>query len=327
MGMATATHWGTKSPRTARTSADLAQAAKLLALAVPCWLLPIDSLGTLSRLIEIARHARTRSDRHGPAEAALAKVLGTHVPAYALRDILAQWAAQGREAKMQLLALHRPGHRWRPSIRWHGLEHLTTALERRSGAILWQSDFVFQSLIAKMAFHRANVPFSHLSRPEHGFSESPFGIRFFNPLCTRIEDRFIAERVRIVGNDGHAALGVLRSHLAANRIVSILVWNKARRTVDANFLAGKIRVATGPAYLSRISHAPLLPVFTTRADDGVYEVTIDRPLDVESRSDPLYADTVQSYAKALEPHALAHPDQWNGWWGGLVLPSADTGRQ
>ncbi len=42
-----------------------------------------------------------------------------------------------------------------------------------------------------MAFHRAGLAVSHLSRASHGFSGSRLGVRVLNPIHTKVEDRYL----------------------------------------------------------------------------------------------------------------------------------------
>jgi lauroyl/myristoyl acyltransferase len=288
--------------------ADLYQWAKLLALTPATWLLPME------RLLPMARDLhRWHTAIPGSAAVAIARVLASRAPPEQASAIFRAWQDRALEVQLQILAMHRPGRRWRPTVSWDGLDHLAAALERRKGAILWVSDFVYSSLVTKMAFCRAGFAVSHLSRPSHGFSISPFGIRHLNPWWTKVEDRFIAERVVITGGDAKEALDILRARLSENGVVSITVAESARRTCDAKFFSGTVRVATGPAHLSRKSRAPLLPVFTLRHDDGVYGVSVGPPLDLNDVRGPDYANAVQAYVAKLEPHVLQYPDQWNGW--------------
>jgi lauroyl/myristoyl acyltransferase len=293
------------------SKADLSRAAKLLSLTPPSWLLPVDSLLPVARKLRSLRVAATPIA--GRARS-LAQVLSDYVTMQQAFAIVSDLSDRLVEAQMQILALHRPARRWQPMIRWHGFDNIAAALDRGLGAILWVSDFVYGSLVTKMALHQSGIAVSHLSRPSHGFSVSPFGIRFLNPLWTRIEDQFIAERVMIIGNEASEALKILRMRLASNHVVSILVADTARRTLDTKFFRGAIRIATGPPHLSHVSGAPLLPVFTLRGDDGVYDVMIGRPLDVGCAEESNYALAVRTYAMMLESQVLAHRDQWNGWF-------------
>src|ERR1700732_862575 len=189
------------------TASDFYQVLKLLVLAPASWLVSID------RLWPVARNLRDWTTRHrilpGPGQAVIAQVLG--VTPERAAEIL--WTSRNRmlEAQLQILALSRPGRRWHPAIRIHGLANLEAALARRSGVILWVSDFIYGTLITKMTLHQAGFPLIQLSRPTHGFSHKAFGMCFLNPHWMRIEDRFLRERVLIPGEDAGPALGVLRS--------------------------------------------------------------------------------------------------------------------
>jgi len=303
------------------SKADLSRIVKLLSLTPPSWLFPIGNLLPVARSM---RFLRGEDASRADWTAAMARALSDHVTARQAAAIVAALSDRMVEAQMQILALLRPARRWQPVIRRHGFDHVAAALEKRRGAILWVSDFVYSTLVTKMAFHQAGFAVSHLSRPNHGFAMTPFGIRYLNPLWTRIEDRYIAERVKIIDDDAGEALKTLRMRLASNRIVSITVVDTAQRTLDTEFFRGTIRIATGPPHLSRISGAPLLPVFTLRGDDGVYDVTVGPPLDVGGTAEPDYAGAVRAYVTMLESRVLAHPDQWNGWFRIDHLPVAGS---
>jgi hypothetical protein len=81
------------------------------------------------------------------------------------------------------------------AIRLRGLEHLAPALACGRGAILWTADFPAAGEATKIALSRAGWPLAHLSRIEHGFSKSRYGIRVLNPLRVRFEKRYLAERI------------------------------------------------------------------------------------------------------------------------------------
>jgi lauroyl/myristoyl acyltransferase len=293
------------------TKGDIHETAKLTGMALVSWLLPVDQLLPAARKIRRIREAG--ANRSSQIEWIVARVLSECVSRQRAHEIDADWRARVLEARMQILALHRPRRSWQPKIKIHGLKHLEAALGRKSGALLWVSDFVYGSLITKMAFHQAGYAVSHLTRPQHGFSGSPYGVRVLNPAWTKIEDRFIAERVTIHDEDTDGALELLRRRLAANRIVSITVGSWARRTLDLPFFEGTIRLATGPAHLAQVCHAPLLPVFTLRSDSEGYHVSVGAAIDEKTMSQGDYGQAILSYVKTLEKYVLRYPDQWNGW--------------
>jgi lauroyl/myristoyl acyltransferase len=302
---------------------DVQVTAILLAMGLVSWLCPIDRLLSAARLLRKLKPSRVNGQADAASAASLPPVLAMQQSAHVDRLY---------EARMQMLALHRPRRRWKPNIRWHGLEYLQAALDRGSGAILWDGNFVYRTLITKMAFQQAGYPFVQLSRQGHGFSDTPYGIRYLNPYAIAIEDRYLAERIFISDDQ---TLDHLRKRLAENKVVGILVWHKGRRTVEVPFLKeGAIRIATGPIYLSHTSGAPLIPVFTTRDEDGVYDLTVGPPLDVPAASEVPsgfrldYKGIVRSYVNMLEPHVLRHPDQFNGLgytaWGSQSAPASNA---
>jgi lauroyl/myristoyl acyltransferase len=281
--------------------ADLVRIASLLIMGLLSWLWPFERLGWLARNL--------RALKGGTA--VFAGRPAYRVPPPHIANRCEELGDRLLETQMQVLALYRPRQHPRLNIRWDGLEHLEAALARKKGAILWESDFVYSSLIAKMALERVGFRLTQLARRGHGrFSYTPFGIRYLNPQWTRIEDRFIRERVII---SDERTLQHLGERLEDNQVVNITFWKLGRRTVENAFLGGKIRIASGPVHLARISGAPLLPSFTIRGEDGGYDIKIGPPLEIAATGEFDYGGVVGAYLKRLEPLVDQHPDQWLGW--------------
>jgi hypothetical protein len=294
-----------------RITGALHESAKLLALLPVSWLVPIAQLGPLARALRKTKGRGNR--RKGASDIVIAHLLDGVAPREATA-LFQRWQARSLEMTLHILALLRPGRFWRPSIEVSGSENLAAALHRGSGAILWISDFVYRPLIVPLAVRQAGFRSPvHLSRPEHGFSVSPFGIRFLNPRWVAVENRFLSERIVIEKNDASAALKTLRARLAANQIVSITVAETGRLTLDTKFLHGTLRLATGPLHLARSTGAALLPIFAVRNEAGAYKVSIGPALPIDDRVDPPYSTALRAYAAQLEPLVRKYPDQWNGW--------------
>ena len=250
-----------------------------------------------------------RSRHYSPAHQ---KILERKYSKSEIADISARHRAYLKELKLQILGLNGPWRSWHPDVHLNGAVHLREALERGHGAILWVTATAFSTLVAKMALHDAGYHACQLSRPVHGFSSSKFGVRFLNPLWTRVEDRFIAERVLIFGEYAAEALKTLRARLSANKIVIITVGAEAHKFSQVPFFDTKLGLPTGPIRLARTTGAAILPVFSIAKDNGGYEVSIQEPLQpagAESDDESVAA----AYAKRLEPFVLEYPDQWNGW--------------
>ncbi len=218
------------------------------------------------------------------------------------------------ETAMQMVRSHAPT-RWVPEILVEGKAHLDSALAAGRGAILWDSHFYFASLITKMGLYRNGYRLHHMSRREHGFSPTHFGIRVLNPVRTSIEARYLADRVVMPEDNPGAVLDHLARRLADNEVVSVTVRGDSNRPVEAPFLDGVMRIAPGAAVLCWNSQSALLPVFTKRVDDFRYRVRISPPIDVltnATRRDAAVS-TAQEYARRLEAEVIEHPGQWIDW--------------
>jgi hypothetical protein len=106
-----------------------------------------------------------------------------------LRNVLAHHV----EETLQLLACHRPDG-WRPTTELRGAHNLVSALTTGNGAVLWVANSAFASLVVKMALHDSGFKIHHLSHPRHGFSPTQFGMQWLNPIRTKIEARYLANR-------------------------------------------------------------------------------------------------------------------------------------
>ena len=229
-------------------------------------------------------------------------------------EIAQQLVACEIETAMQMVRSHAPT-RWVPEILVEGKAHLDSALATGRGAILWDSHFYFASLITKMGLYRDGYRLHHMSRREHGFSPTHFGIHVLNPVRTSIEARYLAVRVVMPEDNPGAVLDDLARRLADNEVVSVTVRGDSNRPVEAPFMDGVMRIAPGAAVLCWNSQSALLPVFTKRVDDFRYRVRISPPIDVlanATRRDAVVS-AAQEYARRLEAEVIEHPGQWIDW--------------
>ena len=307
---------------------DIKEIAKLAVLAVNSWFIPETNWGRISgavaALISRLEPTRTRSRIE-----CIRLGLGHRQIATPVRDVEVRFLAALYEQRLQLIREYRPGG-WRPVIRLTGRENIEAALARGHGAVLWISEFVFSSLVTKIALHQAGFSVSHLSRPEHGPSPTRFGRRFLNPTVIHIENRYLGERV-VIGPEGAGrAMKELGQRLRFNGIVSILAMvdaqarTQARNSIQVPFLNGSISLSTGPANFALKAGAPLLPVFAIRTAAGEFEVDIGRPLDVEGQPDGKSprVTALQQYAGMLKAYVLRFPHLWPNW-GYLKVDSGD----
>lgn len=216
---------------------------------------------------------------------------------------------------LQVAATVLPGP-WRPKITIEGEANLKDALAQDKGAIVWDNNFIFGSLVTKMAMHRLGHGMHHLSLPQHGFNVTWFAIFVLNPLWIRSERRFLAERVVMLYENPTPAIRKLLARLKEKRVVSFTVRPHAQYPVTVRLLDGRYVIAPGALDLAYRSGAPVLPVSTVKEDDGAYKVVIGKPISVDrSKSrEKAVADAVKDFAKMLEPHILSHPGQWVDWY-------------
>jgi lauroyl/myristoyl acyltransferase len=226
-----------------------------------------------------------------------------------------QAAAQRTEHHIQVIkAASASG--WEPIIHVDGEEHLQAALAQGKGAVLWVAHFCFNTQITKMALAARGYRVAHVSRPEHGFSKSRFGIRYLNPLRWKAEFKYLDQRIVIDRAEPGGSLRMAQAALLDNRVVSITAgaW-EGHRIARGVLLGGRYPVATGAPDLARRSGAPLLPVISTRDPSRQnFRVEIGEPLPTEGEDGP---DAIRTATAALhnviEPAVLKNPDQWRGW--------------
>jgi hypothetical protein len=287
------------------TFRDVLDVGKLAALALIAWLVP----PRFWRKAAIATSCVGQTDRSEPL---CNYILGHKYPESEIAQLSIRHRGYVRELQLQIMGLNGPWRSWRPNIRLNGTVHLQRALEGGHGAILWVTETAFSTLIVKMGLHNEGYQACQLSRPGHGFSPSSFGIRFLNPIWTRVENRFIAERILIIGESSADAMAALRARLAANGIVIITVAPLAHKFVEVTFFHDHLQLPSGPIRLAMATEAVLLPVFAVTKHDGGFEVSIQEPLyPISSQTDT--ESIAKAYAERLEPFVLEHPDQWNGW--------------
>jgi len=231
-------------------------------------------------------------------------------------EAIAWRAAAGRtEHHIQVLKVM-SAKGWAPTIQLEGEEHLNTALVQGKGAIIWVAHFCFNTQITKMALNARGYRVSHLSRPQHGFSKSRFGIRYLNPLRSNAELKYLDRRIIIDRAKPGGSLREAEAVLADNRVVSITAgaW-EGHRVAHGPLLGAGFSLATGAPDLAQRTGAALLPVITTRiAHTQTFQVKIGTPLATrhEDRSDAIRAATA-GYLAELETAVRQYPDQWRGW--------------
>jgi lauroyl/myristoyl acyltransferase len=229
------------------------------------------------------------------------------------RRITDKRSANTHLARLNLLRCHRPPQ-WQPRIRLEGADHVAAAIAAGRGAILWVAPMVFSDLMTKLACHRVGFRVFHLSRDGHGYSPTRFGARFLNPICTTVENRYLAERLTMSPRNSAGALRALVQRVRRNEVVSVTVGIQGRTGVAVPFLDGTITLAGAVPSLALRTGAALLPVFTVKQRDGSYLTVIDPPLgDTGSDDRERVARLVAREAELLASWASRYPAQFVQW--------------
>ena len=104
---------------------------------------------------------------------------------------------------------------------------------------------------------------------------------------------------------------------------SLRAESSARRVSAIPFLNGVLRLASGPIYLSYITKAPLLPVFTIREPDGRFTTRVEPPLNIDrnATADRAIDNALRDYVCLLEASVLRYPDQFS--WHDVQVKDPD----
>jgi len=281
-------------------------------MGVTSWLLPPRMWRPLARVF--APLAIRVSDTRGGSPAQIEALIAARIPGQSAQSIQRESFTSFIEASLQHFRMYRPGG-WNPKIELEGRHHLDEALARGAGAVLWLSWFQAYALVAKMALHQSGNAVSHLSHPRHGFGNSAFAIRCLNPLCTRVENRYLRERVTRSQDSALNALRALERRLRSNGVVSVTASGRAEQPTYVPFLAGRIPVAPGAPFLSYRTGAALLPVHAVQVAVNHFRIVIDPPLAMASETTraKFIHQASEQYASSLAPWVIKYPEQWLGW--------------
>ena len=245
--------------------------------------------------------------------AKIASALG--LPAADGRAASIAGATAARRTEHHIQVLKEFGSGWNANIVLQGDNELRSALDAGKGAVLWIAHTAFNTLATKMALHRAGYAVSHISRPEHGFSKSRFGIRFLNPMRWRAETKYLRERIVIDRNHPSSAFARAAANLRGNGIVSITAgaW-EGRRLAHCQLFRGRMTLATGAPALALETGARLLPVFTVKTGDGIV-VRIGPAIEMTSslNGEAVIQHAVREFVDELRWLIRQYPDQWRGW--------------
>jgi hypothetical protein len=225
----------------------------------------------------------------------------------------------------QYLKDYRPG-RWPCRYDIEAEDRLRSALGQGTGVILWVAHFVFNGLPLKKALSQAGYQVYHLSRPEHGFSDTRYGIRILNPIRSRIEMRYLTRRIIIKRGSEHVALREAHRLASSGAIVSITAGHwEGRQIAQLPIGEARLPISVGAPSLAHATSAPLLPVFIRMKEDGGFYVGIGSAITCSAFAtrDEAVTAALGDFSEQLRAEIKRSPDQWRGW---KYLTGANTGK-
>lgn len=304
--------------RPAWNADDLTVAASLAALLPAAWLLREQVWRGLCRAIARLPLLVDKAGLERTATSIQRCLPGTD--ARRAMEIARDLQAAVYELRLQNLRAWRPagarGGGWMPRVTLSGAEHLDRALKAGRGAVLWVAHFAFNSNVTKIALAAHGHAVSHMSRPEHGFSKTRFGIAWLNPVRCIPEDRHLRQRIVFDRGNPAAAMRRMMATLGENGILSITAgaW-EGSDLAEGAMLGGRLSIALGAPRLAARTGAALLPVFTVRDADGAFRVVVEAPVALPANPPGRAAAcaAAQEYLTRHEDWVTRYPDQWRGW--------------
>ena len=206
---------------------------------------------------------------------------------------------------------------WRARVTLEGGEHLVRARDAQDGAVLWVAHFCFNALASKMALQTHGNRVHHISRAEHGFSKSSFGMKFLNPIRIGAEARYLASRI-VIGRENpalamHTALRALKN----GDFVSITAGAWEGQLISEVMIDGRVlELSTGAPRLAALARCPLMPVFVVRDDvNAEIRVIIEAPLTIDRTlpRDMLVQSVASQFAELHQNYISLSPHQWRDW--------------
>lgn len=224
----------------------------------------------------------------------------------------AAWDMQINRLLMNLHILRAlvPGA-WDPPTRIDGLEHVNSAQASGRGVVFWIIRTIYAPLAGKLALRRSGLAVHYLSRFNHPFTDSRFGVHLLNPLACVPETRLSASRI-VIGRDQRPtiAIRVLERHLRAREIVAITTGADADKPATIPCLDGWLRIGTVAPRLAARTGAALLPIVTVVEADG-FATRIFAPI-----------TCARELVAAVEETALRQPGDVN-WFDRMYARQSD----
>jgi lauroyl/myristoyl acyltransferase len=192
-----------------------------------------------------------------------------------------------------------------------GLDHLREALEEGRGAILLEPSHFGQRHRSKKILHAHGFRLYQLHAHAHFgglVSEHDTGFRrkFLRPAIERRTLRFVEEIIYIQPNASLAFTRRLFDILHQNGILCLSgEGRQSQKRTEFEILGETREFASGAFSLAKVTGAPVLPLFCWRTGEGLTQIVIEPPLELERG--------MQGYISLLGSYIQQFPDQYAHW--------------
>lgn len=228
---------------------------------------------------------------------------------------------QARRDQRHLTYLRERSPRRSVTTRVLGGAYLDASLANGSGAVLWNSPALADTIITKRALWEAGVPAYQLSVRSHGFSQSRFAVQNVNPGQIAVEDRYLAGRIWFDGDDAVRATREVMRRLKSNAPVLFTNSQFSGRSFIAVPVGARfcLPLATTPLSIALKPGVPLHMVTTIEETPfGCYSTHISPALTpregaLAGDTDTRIADLALQARDILLNFARAYPDQIRIW--------------
>ncbi|NNK64096.1 MAG: hypothetical protein HKO98_12925 [Gemmatimonadetes bacterium] len=201
-----------------------------------------------------------------------------------------------------------------------GIDHLEQALAEGHGAILWESNGFGRRVQGKRVLAARGVHPYQTHGATHlgvlGTSPEPgtWIRRRLRERYVRRECEFVAAVIEIPLDPSIAGGRAYLRHLRRNRVLCMAGDGQiARRLYPVRLLGRTVQFAPGAVKLSRLSGAPLLPLFWVPEGDGAPALEIGPPLRPVGEGDEDVVRCLQGFADALEERVRRWPHAYRNW--------------
>ena len=206
----------------------------------------------------------------------------------------------------------------------YGIEFLQETLKEERGVILWESRCFGARTLAKQILHENGFLIDQVHAENHlggGFTTNGSPATWvrrhiIKPFFEKHEKQFVKEIIYLPASDSLAFTRVLLNLLKQNTIICISGdGTTGQKLIPLKFLGRPGFFSTGMVSMSKISGAPILPIFCIQHRNGKTRLIIEKLIQIETGLDREHGleNSVAQYISLLESYVRRYPENYWGW--------------